>query len=247
MKRQWIEFLVFFSILLITGFLAYYQKTHQYIYSLTFNLWYIAAVFVSLTYGFLVILQVRPFNRVYLILKKELANLFFFLIFLPIAVFPLIYCYFKVPYLFCHVCPRRCIFGHIRAYVIPALLVMNVENRFWCYNWCPIGKLHDAQHLLGKMRRYQRMGSIFRYMVLIFIVVTYFLILGAEREFSEGGSLYIFMFKNTFSISAIVLWSVLGIFIIGFFVQRVFCDFVCPVGAVSDLALKLQKPHRALK
>ncbi|HQH28991.1 MAG TPA: hypothetical protein PLP17_16480, partial [Oligoflexia bacterium] len=63
-----------------------------------------------------------------------------------LAVFyPLGRCYFSLPYLFCHVCPRKCVFGFLRPYLVPAALIMNLERRHWCFHACPIGTVHDCQ------------------------------------------------------------------------------------------------------
>ena len=88
--------------------------------------------------------------------------------------FPIFRCYFKIPYLFCHVCPRQCAFGYLRPYLVPAALLMNIEKRFWCFHCCPIGPSFDCQaRVSSKPLRLPRFVKTLPILVLIFWIGVY--------------------------------------------------------------------------
>ena len=45
--------------------------------------------------------------------KENLLKIIYGILFLPVAFFPMLRCYFKVPYIFCKVCPRKCPWGEL--------------------------------------------------------------------------------------------------------------------------------------
>ena len=102
----------------------------------------------------------------------------YFVAFSLVVFYPIFRCYFKIPYLFCHVCPGKCIFGFVRPYIVPAALIMNLEKRFWCYHACPIGTLFDCQ---GRVwRKSKRVPEPLRRVsiaVLVFTAIAYFKIM----------------------------------------------------------------------
>jgi polyferredoxin len=79
----------------------------------------------------------------------------------------------------------------------------------------------------------------FKYFVLAFIIILYFWILFARRHFLPS-DIYDMMFKNAYTFSAIVLIAAISIILISFFVPRFWCHYFCPIGAGSDILLKLE-------
>jgi len=242
-KNRLVDFLVALSLFVLIAALVYNNTTQQYICSFTFHPVFIALIFIALAFGFLVVLKIKPFKLPREGLKQKISNLFFYMLFLPMVITPIFRCYFKVPYLFCHVCPTKCIFGHVRPYVFPAFLAVNLDNRFWCFNWCPLGKVQDLQaKVVKKQVVLPRFLSVLRYIVLAFIIFTYFQILHARRNPAFAGTdMFLFMFKNAFIFSTAVFVVFLIFFGISFFVQRFFCNYFCPIGAVSDTLLFVQR------
>lgn len=163
-----------------------------------------------------------------------------------IVFYPLFRCFFKVPYLFCHVCPRKCVFGWFRPYLIPAALVMNLNNRHWCHHSCPVGTLLHCQEtaLRPPARRWwtQPVSVLFSLGALAFAAFSYFLVRSdqAERaDVPEGW--YQFFFKNSFSFSLAVI-AVAGVIVLaGVLRRRAFCNCLCPVGSVSEFYLQLER------
>lgn len=242
MKTNKLEFLILLFITILTGIFIYVKPLRDFTYSVTFHPAYIMAIFFAALFAFLAILKVRPFKiphgRV-----GWLTNKVLFILFLPFVLFPVLFCYFKVPYLFCHVCPRRCIFGYIREYIVPFTLIVNIDKRFWCYNWCPVGKIHDSQIVLQKKFHIKASLLYLRLFMLVLIIVSYFFMLySATTQSLTGSTFYIYMFKNTYTFSAYVFATTTIIFMLGFFIHRFFCNALCPVGVISDVVLKIQNP-----
>lgn len=162
-----------------------------------------------------------------------------------IVFYPLFRCFFKVPYLFCHVCPRKCVFGWFRPYLIPAALVMNLNNRHWCEHSCPVGTLLHCQETGFRppsRRRWTRpVTAILSGSALLFTVLSYFLIqrdhAGLE-DVPEGW--YQFFFKNSFSVSLAVLAAAGALVAAGFARRRAFCHCLCPIGTASEAYLQFE-------
>ncbi|RMF07016.1 hypothetical protein D6764_00810, partial [Candidatus Woesearchaeota archaeon] len=84
--------------------------------------------------------------------EKHSLRDFYYLFFIPIGLLPFLECPYKVPFLFCRVCPRRCPWGETRALLFPTMLVQNLDNRHWCFNFCPLGRFQDLQSAVVKKR-----------------------------------------------------------------------------------------------
>lgn len=189
--------------------------------------------------------------RIYQRTRMPPLRWLFFLAYAPVVFYPIFRCYFTAPFLFCHVCPRLCVFGFLRPYLVPAALLMNLEKRHWCHHACPLGTLYQCQaDSGGRGRRLGRWLFALPLAVLAFTTVGYFEI---ERDM-EGvgvwtGDWYAFFFKETFSASGAVIASAAVLLIMGFRWRRSFCDTLCPVGTFSELWLKVERrlPWRAGK
>lgn len=157
--------------------------------------------------------------------------------------FPIFSCYFKIPYLFCHVCPRQCIFGYLRPYLVPAALIMNLEKRFWCFRVCPIGTLFDKQPRLG--RKILGLPIIFKTMPVIILIITGIAYFKVQYDYNSpiktNEDWYTTLFINSFSPIPIVIGITVFIIILAFKLRRPFCKLVCPVGNLSRLLLKLEQ------
>ncbi len=167
----------------------------------------------------------------------------YFLAFSLAVFYPIFRCYFSIPYLFCHVCPRKCIFGFARPYLIPAALIMNLEKRSWCYNACPIGTLFDSQaRVCKKSTRVPKRLRAVSYAVLVFTAVAYFKIMwDLEGEPAVEFDWYTFFYVNMFAVSAVVIAISAALIVLAYRLRRNFCETLCPVGTFSDVVLKLER------
>ncbi|MBF0104961.1 MAG: 4Fe-4S binding protein [Deltaproteobacteria bacterium] len=160
-----------------------------------------------------------------------------------IAFFPVLRCYFKIPYLFCHVCPRKCAFGFFRPYLVPAILLMNLENKMFCHKVCPFGTMYHCQTLSGgSAGKPWRVINVIPYAVLIFTLAAYFMI---EKDFGSAGftanDWYNYFFNNAFDVSLTVIGIAVVLILLGYRFRRSFCRLMCPLGICSDLILKCEK------
>jgi spermidine synthase len=184
---------------------------------------------------------VKRFGRtVYDSTKVSVFRWAYFLSFSLAVSYPIFRCYFSVPYLFCHVCPRKCIFGFLRPYLVPAALIMNLERRSWCYQACPIGTLSDCQARVCKTsRRVPARLRAVSFAVLGFTAVAYFKIMwDLDHQPAVALDWYTFFYNNLFAVSGVVIGVAVALIILGYRLRRSFCDILCPVGAFSDLLLR---------
>ena len=185
----------------------------------------------------------RLSDTVYELTRLRLFHWASFLGLALVAFYPIFRCYFKVPWLFCHVCPRKCVFGYVRPYLIPAVLIMNLEKRFWCTRACPIGSLGTAQgRVCPGSRRPPRALRVISWLVLAFTVVSYFKI-EADYEIGAGmfGDWYTYFYENLFVTSAIVVGVTAALVLATVWLRRPFCEVLCPVGRTSDLLRKVEQ------
>lgn len=150
----------------------------------------------------------------------------YFIVFFPLVLIPIYRCYFKIPFIYCNNCPTLCVWGPARVYLISLILVINLNNRFWCYRFCPLGIYHDLYR--NRVALPDRATNI-RWPILIFVIMATF------------GFLWFFFAKMVLSISYWVL-AIAGLLaLVAALSHRFWCKFFCPIGAFSDLILKLQE------
>ncbi|MBN1156811.1 4Fe-4S binding protein [Candidatus Woesearchaeota archaeon] len=196
-----------------------------FLYDLSISHLYVYILLILLLLGIFFVLEIKRI--------KQLECLYPF-VFLLSLIYPLFKCYFKVPYFFCHSCPRKCSFGILRPYSIPAFVTMNLNNRHWCFNYCPFGKLQDEQSKLCRKRlRVPRFFLVLPIIILIFITLFYFLI---KKE-----SINDFFFQYSYKTSTVVAVISLIIFLLAFIIPRIFCNYLCPVGLIGKITMKLEK------
>jgi len=165
-----------------------------------------------------------------------------FLAFALLVFYPIFRCYFAIPFIFCHVCPRACAFGLLRPYAVPATLIMNLEKRSWCFHACPIGTLYDCQARTGGRPRRFRALFYVAVAALAFTAVSYFKISADLDAPGEAGSdWYTLFFKNRYSVSVIVIAVTAFMVAAAYRMRRTFCNTLCPIGTFSDLTLKLER------
>jgi len=198
---------------------------------------YFLLVYISLIFIFIFILS-RLFKEIKI--RSNTLKLIYFIIFLPIAIIPLIKCYFNIPYVFCRACPRKCVFGEVSAFIIPSFLLLNLDKRFWCFKLCPFGTIQDYQARICKKRiKLPKIFSYSRYLILLFVIVFYFLIIYNENLKNP-------FFYGAYIITLFTLFISGIIFILCFFIPRFWCNHFCPVGCVSDKILETGKKFKIL-
>jgi len=240
---------VLFITIAMFGLFALHSKYSSKLYIFTFHPVFIILIMIGMAYGVLLALNLRFFTIPKQEIKRKLLKVVYFIVFLPVVLFPIFKCYFRIPFVFCHVCPRKCTWGYLRSFTVPSVLLMNAEKRLWCYNFCPFGALQDNTARFRKKRirikSWIRWGI--RLIILVALIALYFIIKKAKQLYVFGAeNLYTYMFKNVYSTSLTVMIVAGVILFISFFIYRVWCSYVCPIGTCSDLILKVEKKLRVL-
>jgi hypothetical protein len=246
------------ALLVATVAMAAADQTEGTFYALTFTRAFQLPVVLALLLGLVAAFEPKRLREWLVAAERRLGwirertratagRLTNFVLLLPVAAFPLGRCYFQVPYVFCHVCPRPCVFGVMRPYLVPAAVIANLWDRRFCEKLCPLG---TAQSACDGMRRSRarRVTSlaVLRLVALALIAAGYFLAREGKGEGILGGGLYELMFRNAFTPSAGVLLVAAGLLLASLFVRRPFCEGLCPIGATAGLLAPLERRIAAL-
>ena len=249
-----IVILVFITI----GAMIVVDDSSAAIYAFSFSPLYHGFLFALLVIGIVIAMELDIFRKhrgkigtairqlsekIYQSTKLRPFRWITYLAFAPVVFFALFRCYFKIPYLFCHVCPRLCVFGFLRPYLVPAALIMNIQKRLWCFHACPIGTLYHCQAQTGGKAIHRfRFFYLLALAILFFTVIAYFKILwDLNHQPVVIYDWYTFFFKNTFAVSSIVIFLTILFIILGYRLRRTFCETLCPVGTFSDLLLRFER------
>lgn len=180
------------------------------------------------------------------------SRLLAFAALLPAVAFPVARCFFAVPFLFCHACPRPCAFGWLRPWAVPVALAANLFDGRFCQRACPLGTVQAAIGALAR-RPPRRIpwGSAPRLAVLAFTAVAYFAVRAGKDAGVQGSGLYAALFRNAWIPSAVVLAGAALLLLAAFRWRRPFCEGLCPIGAASalvkgaeDRLVPLRRPQR---
>lgn len=228
--------LFFIAMLLIIA-----SDTKTVVYQITTTQWFEMFVVLLVTCGF--VFAIKPS-----LFKNAQIKWIYFIGMLPLAAFPLGRCYFKVPFFFCHVCPRPCLFGVVRFYLIPSIILMNLKSKFWCHNLCPIGRVQEIKCVTNTNVRMMRLlQSLWRcFGIVVLTIIVYFAVYHSSWNSiteNDQNSFYYFLFNNAFEFSLYIVVIVILFVALSKFIKKPFCNSLCPVGALSDLILHEEKKH----
>ncbi len=160
----------------------------------------------------------------------------YYIILLPVAIMPILRCYFNIPYIFCRVCPRKCPWGEMKPLIIVAPLIINFDGRFWCFKLCPLGTIQDYQCKIPQ-KKYclPKWVKHVRYFFLAFTVVAVFM--GIFRRFD----LLLPFVNGNYNFVLITGIVAFVIFLLSFVIPRFWCNYFCPIGAVGDMFLCIER------
>ena len=233
------------------GGMIYFEDTGIMLYGLSLSEFYLSLTLLLLGVGLFLAMDYKigpvkweKFSReIFRLSGIRPFTILNFFIFSFVAFFPIFRCYFKIPYVFCHVCPRKCVFGVIRPYLIPAALLMNIRRNSWCYSFCPLGTLQECHSAAFKTKKgiISKIVPIISYTIFVAICFFYF---KTEMDFnsviSRGDDWYTFFFKNNYTTSLSVIIVTFIILWASIVIRRSFCTVFCPVNVVSKLRARVE-------
>ena len=168
-------------------------------------------------------------------LPRKVMKLIYGVILLPVIILPVFRCSFKVPYVFCRICPNKCPWGISRTFIFSAILTMNLSGRFWCFYLCPFGTFQECQVQISKqnLKVPFRIGFL-SYPALLLTAWMYSLtLLGSQMAVYFAAGYYVWMERTVFAALAIITAA--------FFIPKFWCRFFCPVGIIAELTSILRR------
>lgn len=162
----------------------------------------------------------------------QLINLF---ILGPFFFYPFSFCSFRMPYLYCFICPIRCLWYRLRWPILLIAVGLNIKKDSFCNYICPFG---TTQALLFKIKcRKAHTPNFLRNFKYIGIFLIAFVV-------------SITIWKGKFLMPVIKLRELIfAIFLLSMamsvFVYRAFCENLCPVRALNKISHFLLKPGKS--
>lgn len=145
--------------------------------------------------------------------------------------YPLKFCPFGLPYLYCFICYLRCPWGQFRGYLLVGLLGLNLQKNFYCFFLCPWGQLQDLQHKIElpklKLPRWVYQGKYFILGVVIVIIFLSYLQSPLIVRLFFSRELFFYILAVVFATS--------------FFIHRPWCNIFCPLRALSEITLRVKR------
>ncbi|HNX68914.1 MAG TPA: 4Fe-4S binding protein [Candidatus Omnitrophota bacterium] len=233
-KRAFLLLAAFLSLGTMIGIMAYAEAPRsllRFFWSLPF-LWVIK-VFCA---GAFALLILKWLGRT---LPAGILKWIYGIVFLPILLLPLFRCWFKVPYVFCRVCPAPCPWGLVRTFAFNTFLLLNLRGKFWCQGLCPFGTFQECQaQVPGRKLSLPGWLSVSSFVILLAVAGMYLLTLFESRwaGFFESGG-------YRWGMGAVLV--ALAILLSSFFIPKFWCRYFCPVGTIAELSASLRgKPAR---
>ncbi|MBU4562738.1 4Fe-4S binding protein [bacterium] len=145
----------------------------------------------------------------------------------PLLFYPLIYCPFKLPYLYCFICHIKCPWGKLRGLFLLGILGLNLKKRFYCSYLCPCGTIQDFQGKVKTKRLILPKWSHHIKYLILGLVIAVVLVNRRNPLFIIDGEVFLYFFAL--------------VFVISFFSHRFWCLIFCPLRALDDIILKIRK------
>lgn len=148
------------------------------------------------------------------------------------------YCPFRLPYLYCFICPVRCVWYRIRGLVLLIALGLNMRKSLFCTHLCPFGTVQDFLFKVSSKKVslpsfFLGFKYISAILIVLIIIITKlpqalnyrFMTLTLNQAFITEGKNILF---GVFILSMLV----------GIFSYRCFCNTLCPIRALSKILHK---------
>ena len=133
---------------------------------------------------------------------------------------------------------------------IGIILFTTIFGRFFCGWACAFGTYNDIIHIIGKrfvkikntsIEKYDKYFKLIKYLYIIAIIILCFLdkssILNGKSSWDAFGQVVTLRFR--FATCLFGVFSLVLVTIGAFFIERFFCRYLCPMGAIFSIVTKL--------
>lgn len=165
--------------------------------------------------------------------KNQIVKIISFGVLTPFFLWPLSFCPFKFPYIYCLVCPVRCQWGKVRGFLLLGTLTLNLRRNFYCAHFCPGGTTQDLEYRVkSKKIAISKKMKALKYLVLFLVVAAVWGIRSFSSLIIVREALFVLL------VSALLL---------AFFDHRFWCKVFCPIKTVSEMISKMKSVFRRVK
>ncbi|MBN3038804.1 MAG: 4Fe-4S binding protein [Candidatus Omnitrophica bacterium] len=178
--------------------------------------------------------------------KSYILNVVSLVVLAPIFFGVFAFCPFRLPYIYCAICPRRCPWYHIRGYIVLAAIVLNLKNNMFCNRLCPFG---TVQIFLSKMglRKFKipRFLLSLKHVSVLILLLLIIMTFHPQMIIQSIWGIDLDQIFITNMRYILLVFFVLGI-MASLFSYRFFCYSLCPIRALST-NLNFFKPEGKAK
>ena len=145
-------------------------------------------------------------------------------------------CPFPIPFIMCNICPVRCTFGQVRVWLFYGILASGLlVGRVFCGAFCPMGIAQElaAKVPLPKISLPRSLERVLRYLKYVLAILVAGLVIEATGVWTGlplMGKVWSFLTMHTDGMRIARLVSIPILLIVGLFVVRAWCKYLCPVG-----------------
>ena len=145
-------------------------------------------------------------------------------------------CPFPIPFIMCNICPVYCTFGQVRAGLFYGILASGLlMGRVFCGAFCPVGVAQEltAKVPLRKISLPVSLDRALRYLKYVLAVLVAGLVIEATGVWTGlplVGKIWSFLAMYTGEMRIARLVTIPIFLIVGLFVVRAWCRYLCPVG-----------------
>ncbi|MFH1245608.1 MAG: 4Fe-4S binding protein [Candidatus Omnitrophota bacterium] len=159
----------------------------------------------------------------------------------PLFIYPFTFCPFRLPYVYCFICPLKCIWYRLRGIVLVFAVGLNIKNNLFCEHLCPWGAI---QRLFFRITpKSINLPGILRYLKYVSLILFIFIIAATKNaEVLSYNFLGAPLSRIVLVKLRIFLWiTFLSSAVMSIVIYRPFCRYFCPVAALNKIVYFLTR------
>ena len=176
----------------------------------------------------------------------RLSQIVAFFILAPLYFQVFSYCPFRLPYLYCFICPLRYLWSGIRGFVLLVALGLNIRKDLFCAHLCPFGTVQVfLSKISPKKISLPKFFYNFKYVSVILIVLVIAITKVAQlpnHRFTALSLSQVFIAKGKGVLFGAFVLSMAA----SIFNYRCFFNILCPITASNRILQKVISSFKAL-